>query len=222
MGALMDDELRAGGLAGNGPATDSPANGGLTGGSLTEDNPVAEGGDRLILVDVLDRPWGVAGKEETHRRGLLHRAFSVFVTDKEGRRLLLQRRAFGKYHSGGLWANTCCSHPRPGENTKEAAGRRLIEEVGIQCRLEEFDAFVYRQVFPDGLSEYEFDHVFIGAWDERTGSLRPDAAEIEGLAWVDIEALAKELQNHPERYAAWFLIAAPKVIAHLLARQKPS
>lgn len=180
--------------------------------------------DRLILVDVLDRPLGEAGKEETHRKGLLHRAFSVFVTDKEARRLLIQQRAGGKYHSGGLWANTCCSHPRPGEDTKEAAGRRLLEEVGIQCGLTEIDAFVYRQVFADGLSEYEFDHVFIGFWDEAAGegSLQPDPEEIQELAWVEIDALAEDLKDNPGRYAAWFLIAAPKVIGYLLSLKKLS
>lgn len=179
--------------------------------------------DRLILVDIFDRPLGEAGKEETHRKGLLHRAFSVFVADKEARRLLIQQRAYGKYHSGGLWANTCCSHPRPGEDTKEAARRRLLEEVGIQCELRELDAFVYRQVFADGLSEYEFDHVFIGFWDERAGegSLRPDPEEIRELVWVDGEALADDLKDNPGRYAAWFLIAAPKVISYLRSLKKP-
>jgi isopentenyl-diphosphate delta-isomerase len=166
---------------------------------------------------------GVAGKMETHRRGLLHRAFSVFVADGAGRRLLLQRRALGKYHSGGLWANTCCSHPRPGEDTKEAATRRLLEEVGLQCQLTAFDSFVYRQVFADGLSEYEFDHVFIGFWDEAAAGAgpRPDPGEIQQLAWVETAALAADLQDNPGRYAAWFLIAAPKVIAYLLGLQKP-
>ena len=124
----------------------------------------------VILVDQADRPVGRMEKQEAHRKGLLHRAFSVFLLD--GSKLLIQRRALDKYHCGGLWSNTCCSHPAPGEPVLSAAERRLDEELGIKnARLRELDTFLYRAAFPNGLAEHELDHVLLG---EYSGPVQPD------------------------------------------------
>ena len=173
------------------------------------------GNDQLILVDVFDGPIGQAGKMETHEKGLLHRAFSVFLFDPEGRRLLMQKRAAGKYHSAGLWANTCCSHPRWGEEVAEAAQRRLGEETGLTCSIKEIFTFVYREVFADGLSEYEYDHVFVGFFSGDIHHAKVDPEEIAVLQWMDIDAVAKGLQETPGAYGDWFITAAPGVFAWL-------
>lgn len=118
--------------------------------------------EELVLVDEYDRATGTAEKMQVHRDGLLHRAFSIFIFDLKGR-LLLQKRALGKYHSQGLWTNTCCGHPRPGEPTLAAARRRLLEEMGIDCPvLMEVEAFVYRTQVSNGLIENEYDHIYVG------------------------------------------------------------
>ena len=163
--------------------------------------------DELILVDSFDRPIGGGLKLPVHREGRLHRAFSVFIVD-DGK-MLVQRRNPAKYHSGNLWANACCSHPRAGEETREAAMRRLREETGIVCELEELYSFVYRTVFDDGISEYEYDHVFLGTY---RGPVDPDPEEIAELAWVLFDDLAASLVHEPDRFASWFLIAAPEVL----------
>ncbi|HLB36849.1 MAG TPA: isopentenyl-diphosphate Delta-isomerase [Gemmatimonadales bacterium] len=155
-------------------------------------------GERVILVDERDAPVGELEKLEAHRRGALHRAFSVFVHDREGR-VLLQRRAQSKYHSGGLWSNTCCGHPRPGENTGAAATRRLREEMGFECRLEAAGGFLYRARLGD-LTEHEFDHVFAGRFD---GDPRPDPAEVAEWGWTHVDQLTRDLVTHPERYTVW-------------------
>ena len=173
------------------------------------------GNDQLILVDVFDLPVGQAGKMEAHQKGLLHRAFSVFLFDAEGRRLLMQKRAAGKYHSAGLWANTCCSHPRWGEAVDEAALRRLREETGLVCSLEEIFSFVYREVYADGLSEYEYDHVFVGFFDGEISQATVDPEEIAELQWMDLNAVAKGLQENPGAYGDWFITAAPGVFQWL-------
>ena len=162
-----------------------------------------QNGKGLILVDLDDRETGTGEKLEIHRRGLLHRAFSVFLFD--GERLLVQRRAAGKYHSAGLWANTCCSHPREGEPLAEAVLRRLEEECGIAgAEVQEAGSFVYRAVFPNGLTEYEVDHVFAG---EYAGAFDPDPEEIAELRYAELPGLKKDMAAHPERYAAWFFTA---------------
>lgn len=155
-------------------------------------------GDRVILVDERDRPVGEAEKLAAHRDGRLHRAFSVFVRHRDGR-ILLQRRAESKYHSGGLWTNTCCGHPRPGEETGPAAERRLHEEMGFQCALQPVGTFVYRAQL-GALVEHEFDHVFTGQFD---GSPSPDPAEVADWRWVALEELDADLRAHPERYTVW-------------------
>ena len=162
-------------------------------------NPANE----LILVDLDDRETGYGEKMDVHRRGLLHRAFSVFLFD--GDRVLIQRRAEGKYHSAGLWANTCCSHPRAGETVPEAAKRRLREECGVEdVNLREAGSFVYRAAFPNGLTEYEFDHVLVG---EYSGSFSADPEESSELRFVPLSELKQNMLVSPERYAAWFITA---------------
>jgi isopentenyl-diphosphate delta-isomerase len=166
--------------------------------------------DVLVLVDLLDREVGTAGKMEAHRNGLLHRAFSVYVVD--GDRMLLQRRHAGKYHSGSLWTNACCSHPHAGEELTDAVERRMQEELGFSCPVEHVDGFVYRSVYENGLTEYEYDHVFLG---EYAGPVEPDPEEVDELAWVDIDELAADVAARPERYTTWFVIGFPRVCARL-------
>ncbi len=157
----------------------------------------------LIIVDLDDKETGTGEKLEVHRKGLLHRAFSVFLFN--GDSLLIQKRAAGKYHSAGLWANTCCSHPHAGETLAEAVSRRLFAECGIRdAEVTEAGCFVYRAVFADGLSEYEYDHVFVGEYD---GSFVPDPGEIAELRYVKLEDLKREMLDHPERFTAWFFTA---------------
>jgi isopentenyl-diphosphate delta-isomerase len=172
---------------------------------MAEDAAVAE--DNVVLVDAHDAPTGEAPKLEAHRQGLLHRAFSVFLYDSAGR-MLLQQRAHAKYHSGGLWTNTCCSHPRPGEATPAAAARRLREEMGVDCRFAPAFEFVYHASFDNGLVEHEYDHVFVGRFD---GEPRPDPAEVADWRWAGIEELRAELEAEPERFSAWFRIAFEKL-----------
>jgi isopentenyl-diphosphate delta-isomerase len=159
--------------------------------------------EHVILVDADDRDIGTAGKDVAHARGLLHRAFSVFVFDRDDA-LLLQRRARGKYHSGGLWSNTCCSHPRPGEATDAAAHRRLVEEMGFDCPLEYGFAFTYRVRLGPDLWEHEYDHVFVGRFD---GTPRPAPGEVEAWRRVGLAALREELARSPEHFTYWFPIA---------------
>jgi isopentenyl-diphosphate delta-isomerase len=155
--------------------------------------------DHVVLVDERDRETGTAPKLDAHRSGALHRAFSVMVFDRH-HRVLLQRRARDKYHSGGLWANTCCGHPRPGESVVEAARRRLMEEMGIGADLRPVGTFTYRARLGD-LEEHEFDHVLVGRYD---GDPRPDPAEVEAWRWVAPADAAAELAAFPERFAVWF------------------
>ena len=161
----------------------------------------------IILVDVYDRPVGTATKEDAHRRGDLHRAFSVFLYC--GDRLLIQQRAFHKYHSGGLWANTCCSPPRPVEELEEAVSRRLKEEAGIECEVKEIFSFVYKHRFAEDLYEHEYDHVFLGEYD---GEPVINPEEVAAFRWIRFDDLRRELEEQPEKFAPWFRIAAPRVL----------
>lgn len=163
----------------------------------------------LVLVNYFDEEIGQGKKMEVHKRGLLHRAFSVFLYD--GNRILIQKRAAGKYHSAGLWANTCCSHPRVGETLEDAVKRRLLEEAGVSCPVRHLTSFVYRENF-GALSEYELDHVFIG---EYKGAFVCNQEEAEEMKYVDMEELAADMIVHPEDYAAWFLTAFPMVYQFL-------
>lgn len=156
--------------------------------------------DQLILVDLADRQVGTEEKLACHVNGHLHRAFSVFLFD--GDRLLMQRRALGKYHSGGLWTNSCCSHPRAGETLAQAVPRRLAQELGVAgatCR--EVGTYCYRAVFPNGITEYEMDHVFVGEW---SGAPDPDPEEVMDWRWENVAAVTAEVEAQPQRFTAWF------------------
>jgi isopentenyl-diphosphate Delta-isomerase len=163
--------------------------------------------EELILVDENDRETGIMKKMEAHEKGLLHRAFSVFIIDNDGR-LLMQKRAAVKYHSPGLMTNTCCSHPRPGENVTDAAVRRLREEMGIDCLLEEAFTFIYKAEFDNGLTEHELDHVFTGICPDVPV---PDPGEVESFEYMDIDFLSSDIVNNPASYTVWFRIAFPRV-----------
>lgn len=168
--------------------------------------------DELICVDIFDREIGTADKMACHVKPVLHRAFSVFIVD--GDRMLIQRRAMGKYHSGGLWANACCSHPRAGESLSDAVERRLFEETGIRCETEELFSFVYCASL-GRVYEYELDHVFLG---EYGGNVTPDHDEIMDTWWIELDELATLLVSQPEMFSVWFITAAPKVLAYLKQR----
>ena len=163
----------------------------------------------LIAVDAEDRETGVVDKLTAHRDGILHRAFSIFVFD-EADRLLLQRRAIGKYHSGGLWSNTCCSHPRSGESLLDAAHRRLREEMGFDCPLQAVFGFVYRAALDRGLVEHEFDHVVVGRFQ---GAPAPDAGEVEEWKRERVPAIQSQLAEEPGAFTAWFKPAFDGLLA---------
>lgn len=162
----------------------------------------------VVLVDEHDREVGVAPKLQAHERGLLHRAFSVFVLNARGE-VLLQRRADGKYHSAGLWTNTACGHPRPGEPVAAAARRRLAEEMGIDCTLLPVGRLVYRAEVGGGLVEHELDHLFHGRHDAAPS---PDPAEVGDWRWVRVETAVGDAREHPERYTPWFALALAGLI----------
>ena len=159
--------------------------------------------ERVILVDQFDNELGVAEKIEAHNRGLLHRAFSIFVFDSADR-LLIQKRAIGKYHSGGLWSNSCCGHPRPGELTISAAERRLREELGFSCSLRPVFDFVYRAEVDRGMTEHEFDHIFIGRSDVVPA---PNPTEIDDYKWIDFRFLKQDVSLRPDQYTLWLRTA---------------
>jgi len=155
--------------------------------------------DFVTLVDRADNVVGTEEKIRAHREGKLHRAFSVFVFD-EDRRLLIQRRASSKYHSGGLWSNTCCGHPRPGEPTHTAAARRLVEEMGFSCELRDAFHVVYRAELDNALVEHEVDHVFVGRF---AGVLKPDPLEVDATRWIELDELRSSVRSDPQRYTSW-------------------
>lgn len=167
--------------------------------------------DRLILVDENDMPVGSAEKMEAHQKALLHRAFSIFIFNPGGE-MLLQQRAFKKYHSGGLWTNACCSHPYEGQETKAAAEKRLVEEMGFVTPLNTAFEFVYKAAFDNGLTEYEYDHVFTGIYN---GVIIPNPDEVKDYCFVSMAALKESLQSHPQKYTEWFKIAFPKLESYL-------
>jgi isopentenyl-diphosphate Delta-isomerase len=155
--------------------------------------------EHVVLVDGEDVEVGAAPKLEAHRAGLLHRAFSVFLLDSQGR-VLLQRRASSKYHSPGRWSNTCCGHPRSGESAEAGARRRLQEEMGLTCDLESAGWFIYKASVAPDLIEHELDHLFIGRFE---GDPEPNAAEVSEWRWESPVQLAKDLAARPHRYSAW-------------------
>lgn len=156
----------------------------------------------VILVDENDNKLGLMEKMEAHEKAQLHRAFSVFVYNDK-KEIMLQQRAIEKYHSGGLWTNTCCSHPRDGELTIDAAHRRLVEEMGFDCEVEEVFDFVYRAELDKGLTEFELDHVFIG---EYNGTVEFNLHEVMEYKWVTYDDLTHDMNKFPEKYTEWFKI----------------
>jgi isopentenyl-diphosphate delta-isomerase len=169
--------------------------------------------EMVVLVDASGRAVGTAAKLEAHRRGDLHRAFSILIHDGAGK-LLLQKRHAGKYHSGGLWTNACCGHPRPGEDVADAAQRRLVEEMGIRCALSPLGTLIYRADVGGGLVEHELVHLFAGVY---RGAVDPDPHEAEDYAWRSLDEVRREAAAEPQRFTAWFrlYLSEPQRLAAL-------
>ncbi len=166
----------------------------------------------VVLVNEKDEVIGAEEKIKCHILGKLHRAFSIFVFNSRGQ-LLLQKRTTTKYHSRGLWSNTCCGHPRLGESTQQASQRRLKEEMGFDCQLHEMFGFVYRTELAEGLTEHEYDHVLVGRFD---GTPQPSQDEVDSWRWIDLPTLKRDLQDNPESHTDWLRIAFPMLIANPL------
>ena len=169
--------------------------------------------EKVILVDKEDFQLGLMPKMEAHRKGVLHRAFSIFIFNKSNS-LLLQKRSKLKYHSPGLWTNTCCSHQRDGESTIEAARRRLNEEMGFNVDIKEIFSFIYKANLKNDLIEHEFDHVLVGHTD-----LNPkiNIKEVEDWKWVDMSYLEQDLDRNPNIYTEWFKIIFKRVKGYMLS-----
>lgn len=166
--------------------------------------------EQVILVDENDRQIGLMEKQAAHVNPHLHRAFSIFIFNSKGE-LLMQQRALSKYHSPGLWTNTCCSHPRDGETLTEATSRRLMEEMGMTCEMHEVYTFIYMAPVGQGLTEHEFDHVWIGRSDETPQINRE---EVESWKYVSLSDLKVDIQLHPELYTEWFKITFEEMSRH--------
>lgn len=164
--------------------------------------------DLLILVDENDNEIGLMGKWPVHQTGSLHRAFSVFIFNSKGE-LLLQQRADDKYHSGGLWSNTCCSHPVNGQEIKSTIKRRLKEEMGIECETAFQFSFIYKAQFENGLTEHELDHVYFGHCDELP---EPDIFEAKDWKYISLDNLQNAIGQNPQDYSFWLKICLPEVI----------
>ncbi len=167
--------------------------------------------EKVILVDENDNQIGLMPKQEAHQKAILHRAFSVFIFNDKNE-LLLQQRAFNKYHSPRLWTNTCCSHQREGETTLQAAKRRLQEEMGFETELKESIWFIYKAPFDNGLTEHELDHIVIGNYNDDP-IVNPN--EVASWKWMKLEAIVDDIKKHPESYTAWFKIIFDKFYKHL-------
>lgn len=167
--------------------------------------------DEVILVNKKDEETGTLGKMEAHLQGKLHRAFSIFLINNKGE-WLLQKRAKSKYHSAGLWTNTCCSHPQPGEDVYQAALRRLNEEMGIICHLEHVFSFIYKTKFDNNLTEHEYDHVFTGVFN---GEPVINKAEVSAWKYFSVEKIQYDLTTDSVSFSYWFQVAMPKVLAFL-------
>ena len=163
--------------------------------------------EEVILVDEHDAELGTLEKMEAHIQGKLHRAFSIFIFNQKGD-MLLQQRAIEKYHSGGLWTNTCCSHPRPGESIANAAQRRLSEEMGFTTPLTKIFDFKYQATFENGLIEHEFDHVLTGVYE---GNIVPNTNEVRDYQYLAIKDIKSGIEKSSQLYTAWFCIAFPKI-----------
>jgi isopentenyl-diphosphate delta-isomerase type 1 len=175
----------------------------------------------VILVNEQDQAIGIAEKLAAHQQALLHRAFSIFIfyAGERGYEFLLQQRQLDKYHSGGLWTNTCCSHPAPDETVAIAARRRLVEEMGIDADLMEIGCFHYIAQLDNQLTENEMDHVLVGFINDKTVHPAPD--EAMAYRWMTLDELTTELNQHPERFTAWFAEALQHVQQHMLERKPP-
>ena len=171
------------------------------------DAGVGSRANSVILVNESDEEIGTMDKMEAHKKGLLHRAFSIFIFNSRGE-MLLQQRAEEKYHSPGLWTNACCSHPLPGEATLSAAERRLYEELGFRTTLDKLFSFTYKSVFDNGLTEHEFDHVYAGTYD---GDIYPDINEVMNYEYRPLSWIDRELEKYPEKFTTWFRIAFPVI-----------
>ena len=165
--------------------------------------------ENVILVDKLDQPIGTMEKIEAHKKGLLHRAFSIFVFNTKGQ-LLIQKRDSKKYHSPNLWTNTCCSHQREGETTHAAGHRRLIEEMGFNCELTEIFSFTYNVGFSNGLFEHELDHVLFGFFE---GHVLPNPSEVCDYKYISKDKLLLEIEQNPDNFTEWFKICLDRVVS---------
>jgi len=158
--------------------------------------------DHVILVDNNDNELGYEEKMKAHQNAQLHRAFSIVIINSK-KEMLLQQRAAHKYHSGGLWSNACCSHPRPEESLEQAAHRRLVEEMGFDCELEEIHHFIYYAELDNDLKEHEYDHVLLGSYD---GDVTANPEEVQDYKWMSVRNLVLDMENKPSLYTEWFKI----------------
>lgn len=173
--------------------------------------------NEVILVNDEDVEIGTMEKLRAHQEGKLHRAFSIFIFNSEGK-MLIHRRAAHKYHSGGLWTNACCSHPGPGDDLLEAANRRLQEEMGIICSIKKLFEFTYRAQVSSDLIEHEYDHVFAGVCNDTP---KPDPDEVDDWKWIHLEALKLKMEQQPDQYTSWFKIALPLLEKSIYEKQIP-
>ncbi len=167
--------------------------------------------EQVILVNENNEQIGTMPKMEAHEKAVLHRAFSVFITNDKGE-IMLQQRAASKYHSPLLWTNTCCSHQRVGESNIEAGKRRLQEEMGFQAELKELFSFIYKAPFDNGLTEHEYDHVMLGSFNSEP-NINPE--EVEAWKWMSPQLVKEDIANNPDDYTAWFKIIFEKFYEHL-------
>jgi isopentenyl-diphosphate delta-isomerase len=167
--------------------------------------------ENVILVDANDNEIGIMEKMEAHEKGLLHRAFSVFIFNSKGE-ILLQKRSIEKYHSGGLWSNTCCSHPRPGESLEAATNRRLKEEMGMTSKMFSAFSFKYKSHLDHNLIEHELDHVFIGYTNDLP---EPNIEEVEGYCYMSPELLELGFERHPDEYTEWLKICFKELMNYI-------
>lgn len=166
--------------------------------------------EKVILVDAGNNPIGTMEKLEAHRRGLLHRAFSIFIFNSEGK-MLVHQRADSKYHCAGLWTNACCSHPRPGEKTAEGLQRKLDQEMGFGTALTKALDFTYRSELQNGLIEYEFDEVYIGNYD---GPVNANPEEVQAWKYSSMREIKRSLEQNPEIFTPWFRLLFDPISKH--------
>ena len=167
--------------------------------------------EKVILVDQSDNKIGLMDKMEAHEKGVLHRAFSVFIFNKCNE-LMLQKRAHSKYHSPGLWTNTCCSHQRDDESNIEAGKRRLFEEMGFTTDLAETTSFIYRAAFDNDLIEHELDHILIGSYEN---SPNINKTEVDSWKWMQLEDIKEDIEISPNNYTVWFKIIFQKYYEYI-------